>query len=134
MTISWMDPHTTNARSRGCMECHADSRVLGLGSGSLQRKDGRWHFIPATSSRKIGDNTMPRLDGFVNMEGKRLVNVSRPDLRPFDRAELEAILDAGRCIFCHSSFKDKVMKNWNPLSPPSPCTKAASKGQLSEKR
>ncbi len=121
MTVSWMDPHTTNEKSRSCMECHADSRTLGLGQGTLENRAGSWHFTPATAPRKLGDKTLPRLDGFVDIHGRKLVHVSRKGLRPFNGHELKNILDAGRCIFCHGSFKDRVMKNWDRLSPPRAC-------------
>ncbi len=121
MTISWTDPHTTSEKSRTCLECHTDPRAMGLGAGSLEKIDGKWHFAPATAIDRRRCEERPRLDGFVDISGKALVLTSRTDLRPFNQRELNAILNAGQCLLCHKSFDDKVMKGWNPLSPPKPC-------------
>ncbi len=121
MTVSWMDPHTTGKESRSCADCHTDPKSLGLGSGSLAKQNGAWQFTAATSQGMEGLHNLPRLDGFVNISGKRLVHTSRKDLRTFNKTEIEKILDAGRCLCCHQNFDDRVMKNWNPLSPPGPC-------------
>ncbi len=121
MTISWMDPHTTAASSRSCKQCHCDTRALGLGQGSLLNVNGRWQFVPATSRGNTGTSPEPRLDAFVDINGKRLVHVSRKSLRPFNGRELRRILYAGQCIFCHRDFEDSVIKGWDLGSPPVPC-------------
>ncbi len=121
MTISWMDPHTTSKESRSCIDCHTDPKALGLGAGSLVKIKGSWRLVPATSKSRDRRLNIPRLDGFVDISGKPLVLTSRKDLRPFDAAELKRILDVGQCLICHRDFDDKVMKNWNSLSPPKPC-------------
>lgn len=114
-----MDPHTTQKKSRTCKSCHQNPLSLGLGTGQLSRKTGfqkgvventlKWEFTPANR----GIKNIP-IDSFVTIEGKPLANFSRPWLRPFNRQEIERILEAGLCITCHNTYDDPVIKQWRP--------------------
>ena len=97
LTVSWMDPHTTRKKARGCKECHRDPRALGLGAGSVYLKDGKWAFEPAMDA--------PALDAFVDISGRALVNFSRPGrLRAFNKNEIDRVLTVGVCLGCHSGL------------------------------
>lgn len=120
MTVSWMDPHTTQKNGRTCRECHQDPRALGLGSGVLSSTDKSWVFTPALSPVGLPGIKHP-LDAFVSIGGIPFVHTSRPGLRPFNRDEIRSILDVGPCLDCHRDFGDPVMKRWLPGTPPEPC-------------
>ncbi|WP_028841395.1 hypothetical protein [Thermodesulfobacterium hveragerdense] len=53
------------------------------------------------------------LSQMVTLNGTKLVNFSRPNLRPFSQEELVKILRVGFCLNCHSE-KDKIFKKWPP--------------------
>lgn len=121
-TVSKMDPHTTQRKGRTCEECHMDARSLGLGTGSISLKNGQWHFTPAM--KLSGPPFKQATDSFVDIDGKPLVNTSRPGLRPFDRDEIHRILYVGQCLPCHKDFNDPVMRDWKPNEKKRACENA----------
>ncbi|MFN2368778.1 MAG: hypothetical protein ABR605_07520, partial [Desulfurivibrionaceae bacterium] len=56
----------------------------------------------------------PPLDGYVEIDGTPLQKSSRPDLRPFNGAELQRILRIGLCIECHFDYDDKAYRDYSP--------------------
>ena len=107
LTISWMDPHTTQKVSRSCDDCHKDPRALGLGEGNLSLGKRGWVFRPAEASQPRALGIGHPLSQFVTISGRSLVCVSRRGhLRPFNGKELDQILTVGICLDCHrgSSF------------------------------
>ena len=59
MNISAFDPHTTAKKSRGCLECHQDPKVIGLGEGILHQKGGKRVFRPTYDSSSSPPRTGP---------------------------------------------------------------------------
>ncbi len=116
-----MDPHTTTKEGRGCLDCHANPRSLGLGAGSLTVQEGRWIFQPALVSEPGRFGHEQPLDRFVAPDGTPLVHTSRPWLRPLNGTEILRILNAGPCLQCHTTMDDPVIASWRPGSPPDPC-------------
>lgn len=112
LTLSWMDPHTTTAKGRGCKDCHADPMALGLGQGSLQRTAQGWRFESALSPSPDLLGIDHPLDGLVDIQGRALVHTSRPWLRPFNREEIQRILDVGPCLPCHHRLNDPAIRDW----------------------
>lgn len=121
-TASHMDPHTTQQKGRSCKDCHQKSEALGLGTGNLTKKDEKWFFQPALACKDNlqGDQAQP-LDSFVDLQGKRLMHSSTDALRPFDKLEIERILQVGLCLDCHKDFSDPVMSGWKRENQPLPC-------------
>lgn len=113
MTFSWMTPHTTQKKSRDCQDCHNKSKSIGLGDGSLIKKNGQWFFEGAFSGKNF-DMTAP-MDSCVDINGAATVNFSRKWLRGFNKNEIDLILNAGVCIRCHLDFNNKVIKNWDNI-------------------
>lgn len=106
------------------MECHQNSRALGLGQGNLTRTTQGWTFTPALSARPDLLGIDHPLDAFVDITGRALVYTSRAHLRPFNGEEIKRVLDVGICLACHRDFKDPVMAQWKPGRPPTPCANA----------
>jgi len=118
-----MDPHSTDRKGRTCVSCHTDPRATGLGTGTLTYNKGHWDFSAAMwSSPGITGLDHP-LDAFVDINGRPLVNTSRPGLRTFNRKEIENILYVGLCLECHQDFRDSVMKNWKHGTRPVPSSR-----------
>lgn len=94
---------------------------MGLGYGAISFSGKDWDFIPATSIALKIFGQDKRLDAFVNKDGKPLVHTSRSGLRPFNKDELNRIIQVGLCLPCHNKMTDPVMKNWKGANPPVPC-------------
>ena len=107
LTMAALAPHTTQARGRSCAGCHADPKTLGLGPGTVRLNgSGAFTFTPATGGVETADGMTPPLAAFVTIDGRALQKTSRPDLRPFNAAELARILKVGLCLDCHEQRMD----------------------------
>ena len=116
MNISAFDPHTTARKSRGCLECHQDPKVIGLGEGILHQKGGKRVFRPtydsSSSPPRTGSSTgidvsFP-LDSFVNLKGEPLQSGPGKGVRPFNKEEIDRILSVSPCLGCHDSYEDRI--------------------------
>lgn len=117
-TMAAINPHTIQARGRSCKDCHASPKTIGLGEGTVQKKDGQWHFFPV--ERGIRDdkgNQLPAFDNFVTIDGEPLQHGSRANLRPFNAAEIRRILRVGLCLDCHTGMDDPAYRNYDPHRP-----------------
>ena len=113
LTVSWMDPHTTQKRPRTCKDCHKDPRAIGLGRGNLVFVNGKWKFEPSMSRSPKTLGIQHPLDQFVTIDGDPLVNFSRAGrLRTFNGDEIDRILTVGICLECHS---DLSFSNIRPI-------------------
>jgi hypothetical protein len=113
-TMAAINPHTTQAKGRPCKDCHASTKTIGLGQGTVTKKDGKWQFYPVDQGvETLHGRTVP-LDAFVTIDGKQLQHGSRPDLRPFNAEELHRILRVGLCLPCHKSYDDPAYRNYDP--------------------
>ena len=115
ITWSHQYPHNTG-RARGCPDCHADPKTLGLGYGTLTYLGGdRWRFTPAEAPAELLglDHGLSQV---VTLSGKPLVHF-RPGVRAFGAEDLRRILKVGLCLPCHRDFSDPVMRNWPPRRP-----------------
>lgn len=116
-TMAAINPHTTQAKGRSCVECHTSPKVLGLGEGTVQEKNGVWTFRPLDQGVDTHAGETVGLDAFVTIEGKPLQHGSRADLRPFNREELHKILRVGLCLECHTEYSDPVWKKYDADTP-----------------
>lgn len=112
LSLGAFDSHTTSKKSRDCLECHGDPKVLGLGSGILHRKDHRPSLRPTYGSKGSGLNLSVPLDGFTAMGRGNRVAGAPGDPRPFDDAEIRRILDAGACAGCHRRYDDPIYRDF----------------------
>ena len=113
LTMSAFDPHTTSKKSRSCLECHGDPKVLGLGEGILQKRDGKLVFRPTYDPASSGLGVSFSLDAFVSPEGGALQSTSRKESRPFNKQEIESILQVNTCLGCHNRYDDKIYRNFD---------------------
>ncbi len=111
-TMAAINPHTTQAKGRSCVDCHASTKVLGLGEGTLFEKDGKMLFEGIDQGVETNAGMTVPFDGYVTLEGEPLQHSSRPDLRPFNGKELKAILRVGECAGCHDSYSDKIWQEY----------------------
>ncbi|MDZ7695795.1 MAG: cytochrome c3 family protein [Deltaproteobacteria bacterium] len=112
VNVSAFDPHTTSTASRPCIECHGDTKTLGLGQGLLFEQDNDVQFRP-TYDAQAGRIALPfALDAFVNIRGEPLQQGAWGHVRPFDRTEMERILYVGLCAGCHKRYDDPVYEDF----------------------
>ena len=113
-TMAAINPHTTQRKGRTCVECHASSKTVGLGEGTIYSRDGKWFFNPVDRGvETLGGRTVS-LDAFVSLEGEPLQHASRPELRPFNKEELLKILRVGLCVECHVDYSDPAYRDYGP--------------------
>ncbi|HHB76883.1 MAG TPA: amino acid ABC transporter substrate-binding protein [Desulfobulbus sp.] len=113
-TMAAINPHTTQARGRDCADCHSSPKTLGLGEGTVLKKDGKWAFIPIDQGVDTLNGRTVGFDNFVTIDGKALQHGSRKDLRPFNGEELHRILRVGLCLRCHKTYDDPVYAKYDP--------------------
>jgi hypothetical protein len=116
-TMAAINPHTTQAKGRSCKDCHAEPKTVGLGEGTVTKKNGKWEFFPNDQGVDTASGRTVGLDTFVTIEGKPLQHGSRKDLRPFNKDELQRILRVGLCLNCHTDYNDQAYSNYDPKRP-----------------
>jgi len=112
MAMAGWDPHTTQKKSRSCVDCHFNPATLGLGRGNLDVKDKKIIFKPFYNSRNSGMPFSYSIDAFVSENGKQFQSTSRKEARSFNKKELNKIVGAYKCILCHDTYDDKIYKNF----------------------
>ena len=108
LNLSAFDPHTTQKKSRTCIDCHTDPKSMGLGEGILHQSGDERIFRPTHYASVEGLNLNFSLDGFVNLDGKPLQTGSKNGVRPFDVKAINRILSVDPCLGCHESYEDKI--------------------------
>jgi hypothetical protein len=116
-TMAAINPHTTQAKGRSCEDCHSSTKTLGLGEGTVVKKDGRWRFFPIDQGVETLKGRTVGFDTFVTIDGKQLQNGSRENLRPFNGEELKRILRVGLCLKCHTKYNDPAYVDYDPKRP-----------------
>jgi len=116
-TMAAINPHTTQAKGRSCEECHSSTKTIGLGEGTVVKKEGKWEFHPVGQGVDTLKGKTVAFDSFVTIDGKQLQHASRDNLRPFNGDELKRILRVGLCLECHREYNDPVYKNYDPKRP-----------------
>lgn len=116
-TMAAINPHTTQIKGRTCEECHTSPKTVGLGEGTVSKKDGEWRFTPMDQGIDTLEGRTVGLDTFVTIDGKPLQHGSRPNLRPFNGEELRRILRVGLCLQCHKDLKNPAYINYDPKRP-----------------
>lgn len=116
-TMAAINPHTTQAKGRKCRDCHTSPKTIGLGQGTVVKKDGKWEFFPVDQGVDTLAGRTVGLDTFVTIDGTPLQNGSRKNLRPFNGDELKRILRVGLCLECHEDINDPAYRNYDPQRP-----------------
>jgi hypothetical protein len=116
-TMAAINPHTIQAKGRACKDCHASPKTVGLGEGTVVKKEGKWHFFPVDRGVATEHGQTPGLDTFVTIDGTPLQYGSRKNLRPFNGEELQRILRVGLCLDCHTSPDDPAFRHYDRQRP-----------------
>ncbi len=112
-TMAAINPHTTQAAGRRCVDCHDSTKTVGLGEGEIRKRDGELVFIAKNSGLQTEAGTTVPLDAYVNLAGEALQHSARRGLRPFNAKELRAILRVGRCVRCHDRYSDPLWRTYS---------------------
>ncbi|MFD1315820.1 hypothetical protein [Namhaeicola litoreus] len=104
-------PHTTSAKSRSCISCHANPVALGYGKGKLTYNvtngKGNWHFDPAYA---LNENDGLPEDAWIpflkNPSAKTFS--TRTDFKPFSVDEQKSLLTVGACLQCHQPETEQI--------------------------
>ncbi len=113
-TMAAINPHTTQAKGRSCSDCHQSTKTVGLGEGTVSvDANGEWSFTSLDQGVDTLDGKTVPFDAFVNIDGEALQHGSRPDLRPFNKTELQSILRVGLCVGCHDTYDDPIWKTYS---------------------
>jgi len=110
--LSAFDPHTTAAKSRTCLECHEDPKVVGLGEGILHQKEGRRIFRPTYDAVGSGLGLSHPLDAYVSLDGEPFQTGFKNGVRPFTGDEIDRILGVAPCLGCHPTYDDPIYRNF----------------------
>lgn len=111
-TMAAINPHTTEAKGRDCIDCHASPKTVGLGEGTVYEHDGTLKFRGLDQGVDTTNGKTVPFDAWVTIEGEPLQYGSRANVRPFNKVELERILRVGLCARCHDSYADPVWKKY----------------------
>lgn len=112
-TMAAINPHTTQAKGRECVDCHASTKTVGLGEGRITQVEGELFFESTEKGVETAVGQTVPFDAYVGIDGVARQHSSRPELRPFNREELRSILRLGLCVGCHDSYSDPAWKNYN---------------------
>jgi len=116
-TMAAINPHTIQAKGRACRDCHASTKTVGLGTGTVVKKKGQWLFTPVDRGVESDRGRTPGFDTFVTIDGTPLQYGSRKDLRPFNKSELHRVLRIGLCLECHPGSNDAAYRNYDSNRP-----------------
>jgi len=116
-TMAAINPHTIQAKGRSCKDCHAEPKTIGLGEGTVVKKEGQWQFFPVERGVMSDQGRTPGFDAFVAIDGTPLQHGSRKDLRPFNGEELQRILRVGLCLDCHQRPDDPAYRSYDRNRP-----------------
>jgi hypothetical protein len=123
-TMAAINPHTTQAKGRDCVDCHASTKTVGLGEGRLHMQDGEMVFTPIDQGVvTFAGQTVP-FDSYVKLNGEPVQHSSRSNLRPFNAEELQSILRVGLCVRCHDRYSDPIWKTYDQKTK---CTRSETK-------
>jgi hypothetical protein len=116
-TMAAINPHTTQTKGRTCRDCHTSTKTVGLGQGTVVKRNGTWEFHPVDQGVDTLVGRTVGLDTFVTIDGTPLQNGSRENLRPFNGEEIRRILRIGLCLECHTGINDPAYRDYDPQRP-----------------
>ena len=97
------DPHSTQNASRTCLDCHLEPRAMGLGSGRFMA-DGGLAVRQTYDATASGFGWTSGPDQLTRLSGQSAQAFPHPGDRPFNAAELRAILGVAPCLPCHDGY------------------------------
>ncbi len=118
-------PHTTRKEVPRCIDCHLDSKALGLGEGNISW-DAREKIVtisPIYDSYNSGLQIDFPLDGIIDVHGNQKQGSSHELSRGFNKEELNRILGIVPCLPCHDRYDDPVWTRPGPYKKTPACRK-----------
>ncbi len=112
-TMAAINPHTTQAKGRECIDCHASTKTVGLGEGKIFMRAGELVFEAVDQGVVTSAGITVPFDAYVTLAGEPLQHSSRSTLRPFNQGELRSILRVGLCVRCHNRYDDTIWASYN---------------------
>lgn len=127
-------PHTTRTPVPRCVDCHLDSKALGLGDGRLilGQDTGEPEVEPIYDSKASGLQVDHPLDAVVNPGGRILQGTSHARSRGFNREEIKRIVSIGPCLACHDRYDDPVWEKPGPYKETEACRRALQRMERAE--
>lgn len=125
LTMAAINPHTTQAKGRDCLDCHGSTKAVGLGDGRVTFEGDRLLFHGVEKGVEAVDGRTVPLDSYVSADGQPEQYSSRPGLRPFNGEELRRILKVGQCVGCHNEYSDPI---WGKYKPDTKCKRKDTNG------
>ncbi len=115
-------PHTTTAKARTCVSCHANPKALGYGIGDgeymLGYQTPRYNDIQDATGQQLSIKSQPQMGAIPNLpmdlsqivtrDGKQLQTVGHhwPLSGPLTQEMREHMERVGTCIACHQDLPD----------------------------
>jgi hypothetical protein len=119
-------PHTTRKEVPRCIDCHLDSKALGLGEGRLRWNPARksLEVQPIYDSRSSGLKISFPPEAVVDAQGNILQGTSHQLASGFNEEEIRKITGIARCLPCHHRYDDPVWQRPGPYKETDACMKA----------
>jgi hypothetical protein len=99
--------HNTGPRAVGCAECHGNPAFLGFGQHLIESGRIRSTLLCSKNDKKA-------LDGFLSMEGGRVVShaaIARSGARALEHGEVRRVLAVNLCLICHPDAQDPIYRS-----------------------
>jgi hypothetical protein len=87
--LNQIQPHTISKEARACMDCHGNTKALGLGSGFYNPKANK---LPIDFE----------LERIVDEEGRQIQATAHMGSRPLNKEEQAKVSRVGACLGCHA--------------------------------
>ncbi len=119
-------PHTTGKEVPRCIDCHLDTKAMGLGEGLVKwnSKSAKPQVQALYDSAASGLKISFPLDAVVNAGGNILQGTSHPLARGFNTEEIAKIIGIARCLPCHDRYDDPVWQGPGPYKETESCLDA----------
>ncbi len=136
IAIGSIHPHTTRKEVPRCIDCHLDSKSLGMGEGTItfNPKDKSVTVSPNYDSFRSGLQIKFPLDGVIDNNGGQKQSSSHALSRGFNEQELKRILGIAPCLPCHDRYDDPVWNKPGPYLKTPLCTEPLPTGNYRERR
>ncbi|MCX5873781.1 MAG: hypothetical protein NTY51_11205, partial [Deltaproteobacteria bacterium] len=118
-------PHTTRKEVPRCIDCHLDSKSLGLGEGNItwDAQKRTVSVAPIYDSEGSGLQIDFPLDGVIDTSGNEKQGSSHKLSRGFNKQEIDRILGIAPCLPCHDRYDDPVWARPGPYKETPLCKK-----------